>query len=236
MTTVYLVDDHRIFLTGVQAELADSFEVVGSSYDVDAAVDAIRSLQPDVVLVDVHMPGGGGVTVVGNVLQTLALIQRTDDPKRMVTLARSQERELRSWLFDEQSADTQTLRGAIADAANRVEEAHDVPVSVVVVGEDQLPPDRRAALVGAATEAMMNAAKHSGADRISVFAEATDDSVEIFVTDQGKGFDLEAVEKDRRGITESIEGRMQRHGGSAVFDSELGVGTEVHLTMSGGTP
>jgi DNA-binding NarL/FixJ family response regulator len=70
MTTLYLVDDHRIFLTGVQAELEDAFEVVGSSYDVDAAVDAIRSVSPDVVLVDVHMPGGGGVTVVANVLET----------------------------------------------------------------------------------------------------------------------------------------------------------------------
>ena len=170
-----------------------------------------------------------------SVLQTLALIQRTDDPKKMVTLARSQERELRSWLFDEAAADTQTLRGALSEAATRVEEAHDVPVSVVVVGESELPNDRRAALVGAATEAMMNAAKHSGADRVSVFAEATNGTVEVFITDQGSGFDPDAVDSDRRGVAESIRGRMQRHGGSAIIDSEVGVGTEVHLTMSGGT-
>ena len=168
-----------------------------------------------------------------SVLQTLALIQRTDDPKRMVTLARSQERELRSWLFDEAAADSQTLRGALTDAASRVEEAHDVPVSVVVVGESELPGDRHTALVGAATEAMMNAAKHSGADRISVFAEASDGDVEVFITDQGAGFDPDAVGDDRKGLTESIAGRMQRHGGSAIIDSEIGVGTEVHLTMSG---
>ena len=65
MTRVYLVDDHRIFLTGVQAELEDRYDVVGSSYDVDTAVDEIRSVKPDVVLVDVHMPGGGGVAVFG---------------------------------------------------------------------------------------------------------------------------------------------------------------------------
>lgn len=171
-----------------------------------------------------------------SVLQTLALIQRTDDPKRMVTLARSQERELRSWLFDEGAADSQTLRGALAEAANRVEEAHDVPVSVVVVGESTLPSDRHTALVGATTEAMMNAAKHSGADRVSVFAEATNGTVEVFVTDQGGGFDLDAVDGDRKGVAESIRGRMQRHGGSAIIDSEIGIGTEVHLTMSGGTP
>jgi len=154
----------------------------------------------------------------------------------MVTLARSQERELRSWLFDEAASDVQTLRGALSEAANRVEEAHDVPVSVVVVGDGELPADRRSALVGAATEAMMNAAKHSGADRISVFAEATDGTVDVFVTDQGNGFDPDEVDDDRKGLAESIIGRMQRHGGSATIDSEIGAGTEVHLTMSGGTP
>ncbi len=171
-----------------------------------------------------------------SVLQTLALIQRSDDPKRMVTLARSQERELRSWLFDERNADTQTLRGGLADAANRVEEAHDVPVSVVVVGESRLNGDRQNAIVGAATEAMMNAAKHSGADRVSVFAEASETQVDVFVTDQGRGFDVDAVDADRKGVAESIKGRMQRHGGAAKIDSETGVGTEVHLTISGGSP
>jgi DNA-binding NarL/FixJ family response regulator len=94
MTTVYLVDDHRIFLTGVQAELADTFEVVGSSYDVDAAVDEIRSLQPEVVLVDVHMPGGGGVTVVGNVLQThpdirFLALSVSDAPEDVIAMIRA---------------------------------------------------------------------------------------------------------------------------------------------------
>jgi signal transduction histidine kinase len=171
-----------------------------------------------------------------SVLQTFALIQRTDDPKKMVTLARSQERELRSWLFDEEASDTQSLRGALADAANNVEEAHDVPVSTVVVGDSSLPSDRQAALVGAATEAMMNAAKHSGADRVSVFAEANDGTVEVFVTDQGNGFDVDSVDEDRKGLAESIKGRMSRHGGQVAIDSEIGVGTEVHLTMTGGTP
>jgi signal transduction histidine kinase len=171
-----------------------------------------------------------------SVLQTFALIQRTDDPKKMVTLARSQERELRSWLFDENAADAQTIRGALSDAATSVEEAHDVPVSVVVVGDSSLASDRQAALVAAATEAMMNAAKHSGAGKVSVFAEASDGRVEVFVTDQGRGFDVDAVDDDRRGLAESIRGRMHRHGGEAAIDSEIGVGTEVHLTMSGGTP
>ena len=94
MTSVYLVDDHRIFLTGVQAELEDRFEVVGSSYDVDAAVDEIRSIRPDVVLVDVHMPGGGGVTVVGNVLETtpdvrFLALSVSDAPEDVIAMIRA---------------------------------------------------------------------------------------------------------------------------------------------------
>ncbi len=94
MTTVYLVDDHRIFLTGVQAELEDAFEVVGSNYDVDAAVDEIRRIRPDVVLVDVHMPGGGGVTVVGNVHETnpdirFLALSVSDAPEDVIAMIRA---------------------------------------------------------------------------------------------------------------------------------------------------
>ena len=170
-----------------------------------------------------------------SVLQTLALIQRTDDPKKMVTLARSQERDLRSWLFDERNSDSQTIQGALADAASRVETAHDVPVSVVVVGEAGLSIDKQEALIGAATEAMMNAAEHSGASKVSVYAEASETLIEVFVTDQGNGFDPDSVSDDRKGIRESIEARMARHGGVAAIETLSGEGTEVHLTMNGAT-
>ncbi|MGI9641599.1 MAG: LuxR C-terminal-related transcriptional regulator [Acidimicrobiia bacterium] len=94
MTTVYLVDDHRIFLTGVEAELQDGFDVVGSSYDVDNAVDEIRSLKPDVVLADVHMPGGGGVSVVSNVLETspdirFLALSVSDAPEDVIAMIRA---------------------------------------------------------------------------------------------------------------------------------------------------
>jgi signal transduction histidine kinase/phage shock protein PspC (stress-responsive transcriptional regulator) len=168
-----------------------------------------------------------------SVLQTLALIQRTDDPKKMVTLARSQERDLRSWLFDENSTDTDSILGALTSAATRVEAAHDVPISVVVVGEASLPSDKQGALISAATEAMMNAAKHSGAAKVSVYAEMANGAIDVYVTDQGDGFDRDSVGEDRRGIRESIEARMQRHGGSATIESMPDEGTEVHLTMNG---
>jgi signal transduction histidine kinase/phage shock protein PspC (stress-responsive transcriptional regulator) len=169
-----------------------------------------------------------------SVLQSLALIQRTEDPKKMVTLARAQERDLRAWLYDSKAIDEETLRGALGAAATRVEEAHDVPVTVIVVGNDELPTAAQKALVGAATEAMMNAAHHSGAAKVSVFADGTGEGVEVFITDQGFGFDPEDIDADRKGIAESIRGRMARNGGTVTIDSSDGVGTEVHLTMPGG--
>src|SRR4051794_32909942 len=72
MTTlrVFLVDDHQLFLSGVRAELGDDVEVVGSASEVDAAIEMIRDRVPDVVLADVHMPGGGGARVISEVLTT----------------------------------------------------------------------------------------------------------------------------------------------------------------------
>jgi DNA-binding NarL/FixJ family response regulator len=67
---VYLVDDHRLFLAGVKAELEEEFDIVGSAYDVDTAIEEIRGLNPAVVLVDVHMPDGGGIAVVDGVTET----------------------------------------------------------------------------------------------------------------------------------------------------------------------
>ncbi len=68
--TVYLVDDHRLFLSGVKAELAEEFRIVGSAFDVDTAIVEIRGLDPDVVLVDVHMPDGGGIAVIEGVSES----------------------------------------------------------------------------------------------------------------------------------------------------------------------
>ena len=87
-------------------------------------------------------------------------------------------------------------------------------------------------LLAAAREAMVNAAKWSGVDTVSVYAEARDGDVSVFVRDWGKGFDLDAVGPDHHGIRESIKARMARHGGTADIRTSPGEGTEVSLRVA----
>jgi len=167
-----------------------------------------------------------------SVLQTLALIQRDPaDARRVATLARRQERELRTWLYpDREPAAEGTLAEAVQTAAAEIEELHGLRVDVVRTGDARLD-ERTHVLVLAAREAMANAAKHSGADEVSVFLEAGPGRVGLYVRDRGAGFDPEAVAADRRGISESIRGRMERVGGTATIVSAPGDGTDVELEL-----
>jgi signal transduction histidine kinase len=166
-----------------------------------------------------------------SVLQTLALVQRhADDAARVSALARRQERELRRWLYGSGIGSAVTLADGLADAAADVEELHRVRIELASAGD--LPLDESLEpLVLAAREAMTNAAKFSTSDEISVYLEADGDHVAVFVRDRGVGFDRAAVPADRRGVAESIEGRMRRAGGAATVSSSPGQGTEVELTL-----
>jgi phage shock protein PspC (stress-responsive transcriptional regulator)/signal transduction histidine kinase len=172
-----------------------------------------------------------------SVLQTLALIQRhADAPQQARTLARRQERELRAWLYDGRRSSAEDAPGTLAMAldgvADEVEADHGVAVDVVVVGDCTLDGHVEA-LVAAVREAVLNAARHSGADEVSVYAEVLADSrIEAFVRDRGRGFDPAAVNGDRRGITHSIVRRMARHGGRAHVNSAPGEGTEVTFELA----
>jgi signal transduction histidine kinase/phage shock protein PspC (stress-responsive transcriptional regulator) len=166
-----------------------------------------------------------------SVLQTLALIQKhADDGRTVATLARAQERDLRSWLFGGEQRDDVTVAGSLRRAAAEVEDTFGVPVEVVTVGDAALD-ERLRPLVLAAREAMVNAAKHSGADQVDVYAEAGRAACEVFVRDRGRGFDPAAVPEDRLGVRGSIEDRMRRHGGTATLRTAPGEGTEVRLGM-----
>ncbi|WP_336085466.1 ATP-binding protein [Nocardia sp. SSK8] len=176
-----------------------------------------------------------------SVLQTLALIQRqAEDPQEVLRLARSQERELRKWLFDDTAPAQSSLSAALRTIAGEVEDQHGVKVTPVTVGDVAmdpgdtgagLPKEHFTALLGASREALVNAAKHAGVPEIDLFAETEPHQVSIFVRDRGAGFDLAAVPEDRRGLAKSIRARIERRGGSAEIDSTIGRGTEVRIVL-----
>ncbi len=168
-----------------------------------------------------------------SVLQTLALIQRhAQEPRRVAAIARRQERELRGWLYGDQPLgdETASVFAALSAAAADVEELHGVRVELASAGDCPVD-DATGALVLAAREAMTNAAKFAGVDEVDVFLEVTDTAISVFVRDRGAGFDRAAVPAGRRGLVDSVEGRLERAGGRAKVVSRPGAGTEVELRL-----
>jgi signal transduction histidine kinase/phage shock protein PspC (stress-responsive transcriptional regulator) len=169
-----------------------------------------------------------------SVLQTLALVQkRAGSSRDVAALARRQERDLRAWLAGRAAPHEEAatrLVPALGQAAQEVEESHGVEVEVVAVGDCALD-EAAIAVVAAAREAIVNAAKFAGGSPIDVYVEADDHRLAVFVRDRGPGFDPDAVPPDRQGIRESIVGRMERHGGQAHIRSTPASGTEIELVL-----
>jgi len=187
--------------------------------------DRIRSEERAAVAAHLH----------DSVLQTLALIQRSDPSPEVATIARRQERELRSWLYGRRIGLSHGRLGEALEAmAARVEEHHAVSVDVVAVGDCAID-DRLFAMVEACGEAALNAARHSGDTAVSVFVEVGPDRVEAYVRDRGRGFSPQDVGNDRHGIAHSIRARIDRAGGTTAISSRPGDGTEVHLWIPRGS-
>lgn len=168
-----------------------------------------------------------------SVLQTLTLIRaRAHDPEAVARLARAQERDLRSYLYQHRPNVDESVEAAIRHAVAEAEDANAVTIEVVCVGDAPVD-DTLLAAVQAAREAVANAARH-GMEPITVYAELTSDLYEVFVRDGGPGFKVEAVPDDRLGIRQSIVGRVARHGGSAEVRSAPGERTEVTIMMPRG--
>ena len=165
------------------------------------------------------------------VLHTLALIQRNaGDVKIVQRLARGQERSLRNWLYKPTASPTERFAAALEQAAAEVEDTFAITVETVVVG-DRETDERVGALVAAAREALVNAARHAKVQTVSLYAEVEPEQLSVFVRDRGAGFDPSTVENTRHGVRGSIIGRMTRHGGRAEIRSEPGDGTEVRLFL-----
>ncbi len=194
-------------------------------------------------------------TLHDGVLQTLAVIQRRSTDSELVTLARSQERELRDYLFGSPASASgpgfgpgagagpsgvgaraagvgaDDLPAGLRAAARRAEERYGLVVQVVLAPD--LPrtaaggvAPRMAAAVG---EALTNAVKHGSASKATVYAEPTDDGgLFVSVKDDGTGFDPAAV-TEGQGLTRSIRGRMAEVGGRVEVDSRPGRGAEIRL-------
>lgn len=170
-----------------------------------------------------------------SVLQTLSLIQREHcDPDTVLRLARAEERGLRTWLYGN-PAGTGHARGLadqLQDAAASVEQSEAAIVEVVTVGDLTGRTAATDAVVAAAREAMLNAARHSGDPApIQVFARMGDEEVSVFVRDRGCGFDPDALPADRGGVRDAILGRISHAGGTTVIRSAPGAGTEVQIRM-----
>ncbi len=165
-----------------------------------------------------------------SVLQTLTLIRaKADDPEAVMRLARAQERDLRSYLYQGRRSAEESIATALDEVVSEIEVLNSVAVDLVTVGDGPTTTPMRAA-VQAAREALHNAARH-GRQPISIYAELSHHVLEVFVRDSGPGFDVDGVAPDRLGIAHSIVGRVARHGGKAVVSSAPGSVTEVHITV-----
>ncbi len=172
-----------------------------------------------------------------SVLQTLALIQKqADDQQEVVRLARSQERELRRWLFGGDESPRYSLAETLRTIAGEVEDQYGLSVEPVIVGDvapddEDLSPEAATAVLGATREALVNAAKHAGVDSVDLFAEVEPHQVSVFVRDRGVGFDPDEVPADRQGLAKSVRARIERRGGRTVVKSSPGKGTEIRIHM-----
>ena len=169
-----------------------------------------------------------------SVLQTLALVQRqAQDPAAVVRLARRQEHALRAWMAGESELASETLTAALREIVAEVEQEYRITVELTAIGDRPLDADGEA-LVAAAREALRNAGQHAPGAPVTMFCEIGRDRAEVFVRDEGPGFDPGEVASERRGIRDAMIGRMAVSGGRATVDSTPGEGTEVALMLGPG--
>ena len=170
-----------------------------------------------------------GVVLHDGVLQTLAVIQRRSTDDQLRALAAEQERDLREYIAGRSDRNTTDMGSRLRSVADVMAKRYKI-VPTVVLADDL--PDRSPTVIDevarAVGEALNNAAKHSGADRITVFAEPDGDGVYCSVSDNGGGFDVGLARSQGRGLVKSIEHRIDKIGGRVAIRSSA-AGTEVEI-------
>lgn len=165
-----------------------------------------------------------------SLLQTVrVIVQDADDSERVRSLARRQERELRSMIERMHGGERSGTASALREAAGDVENLFGIPVDVVASG-DVVLDEGAGDLVRAAREAMVNAARHSGASRIDVTLEVRRRLVTVIVRDRGIGFDTSLASDDGHGLA-SVRSRLERIGGTVHLASAPNEGSEVELSI-----
>ncbi|WP_160148992.1 ATP-binding protein [Arcanobacterium ihumii] len=169
-----------------------------------------------------------------SVLQTLSLIRsRANEPEVVSMLARSQEQDLRRYLYQDRPENGTSIASELRDLSQDLERRYQHEIDTVITG-DASPTASLRALIAAAGEAMTNACKHGGAMPVSVYAEFSSEESAVWVRDRGTGFELFSIPDNRAGIRDSIMGRMEKIGGEAHIRTPLpNGGTEVMLKVQG---
>lgn len=164
------------------------------------------------------------------VLQTFHAIEVSiDRPNQVLYLVRRQTRELRRTIEEFRSPYTNSFRALLLRNRDEVEDLHrGVKVNEVIRSDAELTPALEAAL-GAAREAMINAAQHSGVDQVDLYSEIEDGKAMINIRDRGRGFDVESVAGG--GMTISILERVENIGGQVEIKSGRGQGTQVSIVV-----
>lgn len=166
-----------------------------------------------------------------SVLQTLHAIRMgADDPDQSRYLARRQERELRRVIDEWRSPHEHSFKAALLEVRDDVEDTHRVAIEAVIRDDMSLTPSLSAA-IEATREALTNAAKHSGSDRIALFSEFQNGNVNIHVRDSGNGLPDDGR---HRQVLERLNGRVDQVGGIVEVESN-GSGTEVKITVGQST-
>jgi signal transduction histidine kinase len=162
------------------------------------------------------------------VLQTLGALRRdADDPRQVRYLARRQERQLKRTISEYRSPYAHSARAALQGICDEVEDVYRIEIDAVVRGDADVNTCCEAVLA-ATQEALVNAAKHSGADKIDLYAELRSDRTQIFVKDRGRGFDPETSATDS-GLNHSLIDRVQAVGGAVTLSTSPNGGTEVAI-------